>query len=368
MTYQREDDNDYGLRFSSEQMECCVSIVDMVESTKITSNIKTSNRIAKYYSIFINNMAVIGRKFGGRITKVTGDGLLLYFPQTSNKHDRNAFKNVIECGITMLAAFHFINSRMSEEHLPAVNYRISTDYGKVDIGKSENSDSYDLFGLTVNICSEINRMAASNGMVLGSNLYQIIKSLSPPLLADYQCRLAGKYLVGELKLAYPVYSITTKQQSQLELEQVTSDNTESTNKQKENKIRHSSDPEKILLVDDDSDILLTYKAFLEIEGYIIDTFSDPEDALKHFAQVASSYYDLVLLDIRMPRLNGLQLFYRMKSIDINTKIVFVSALDAAEELLSLLPGIKFDKHIIKKPIGREPFLERISALISEPPT
>lgn len=68
----------------------------------------------------------------------------------------------------------------------------------------------------------------------------------------------------------------------------------------------------------------------------------------------------------MPRLNGFQLFYRMKSIDMDTKIIFVSALEAADELLSLLPGIKSDKHIIKKPVGKEPFLERIKLMIFEP--
>lgn len=131
-------------------------------------------------------------------------------------------------------------------------------------------------------------------------------------------------------------------------------------------IRNSSRSGNILLVDDDSDILLTYKTFLEVKGYKLDTFSNPEDALKHFSQCDASYYDLVLLDIRMPRLNGLQLFYRMKSIEMDTKIIFVSALDAADELLSMLPGIKFDKHIIKKPFGKEPFLEKIKVMISEP--
>ncbi|MGB7633600.1 MAG: hypothetical protein WBL68_07725 [Nitrososphaeraceae archaeon] len=44
----------------------------------------------------------------------------------------------------------------------------------------------------------------------------------------------------------------------------------------------------------------------------------------------------------------------------------MSALDAAEELLSILPGIRFDKHIINKPTDRESFLERINAMISDP--
>jgi hypothetical protein len=56
----------------------------------------------------------------------------------------------------------------------------------------------------------------------------------------------------------------------------------------------------------------------------------------------------------------------MKSIAMDTKIVFVSALDAADELLSVLPGIKIDRHIIKKPVRKAPFLERIKVMILEP--
>ena len=56
----------------------------------------------------------------------------------------------------------------------------------------------------------------------------------------------------------------------------------------------------------------------------------------------------------------------MKSIEMDTKIIFVSALEGADELLSMLPGIKIDKHIIKKPVGKGPFLEKIKVIISEP--
>jgi two-component system response regulator ChvI len=338
----------------------------MVESTRITANIQASYKIGKYYSIFINNMAAIGKKFGALISKLAGDSLVLYFPQTSNKNDKRAFKNVIECGITMLAAFNFINSKMSEEGLPSVGYRISSDYGRSDIGRLHRSNTFDLFGSTVNICAEINRIATPNTMVIGENLYQIIKSF-PSSLEDYLCKLVGEHSVGDLNRAYPVYSIASKY-TQLRQDQLMKYDTKSINKSKGkvSPIRNSSSSGNILLVDDDSDILLTYQSFLEVEGYKVDTFSDPDGALKHFSQSDPSYYDLVLLDIRMPRLNGLQLFYRMKSIEMDTKIIFVSALDAADELLSMLPGIKVDKHIIKKPIGREPFLERINTMISEP--
>jgi hypothetical protein len=74
-------------------------------------------------------MVLIGKKFGAVILKIAGDGLILYFPQTSNKIDRRAFKNVIECSITMLAAFDFIKPKITEAGLPPVNYKINTDYG-----------------------------------------------------------------------------------------------------------------------------------------------------------------------------------------------------------------------------------------------
>ena len=360
----RREDN-YELSFG-EPIDCCISVVDMVGSTEITANIKTSHKLRKYYSIFINNMAVIGKKFGALIAKMGGDSLILYFPQTSNKNDKLAFKNVIECGITMLAAFNFINSKMSEEDLPPVDYRISSDYGRNDTARSNRTNNRDLFGSTLNICEEINRIATPNTLVIGENLYQIIKS-SPSFLEDYLCKLTDEYSLGGLKLAYPVYSVASKY-ARLRQDQLLND-TDSINKPKGvevSLIRNSSRYGNILLVDDDPDILLTYKTFLEVEGYKVDALSNSEDALKHFSQNDTRYYDLVLLDIRMPRLNGLQLFYRMKSIDMDTKIIFVSALEAADELLSLLPGIKFDKHIIKKPVGKESFLEKINTMISKP--
>jgi class 3 adenylate cyclase len=172
MAYRREDDDDDELSFSNAPIDCCVSIVDMVGSTRITANIRASHNIANYYSIFINNMATIGKKFGALISKFAGDSLVLYFPQTSNKNDKRAFKNVIECGITMLAAFNFINSKMSKEGLPSVGYRISSDYGRSDIARLHRSNTYDLFGSTVNICTEINRIATPNSMDVIMNYVQ----------------------------------------------------------------------------------------------------------------------------------------------------------------------------------------------------
>ncbi|HET7389802.1 MAG TPA: response regulator, partial [Nitrososphaeraceae archaeon] len=117
----------------------------------------------------------------------------------------------------------------------------------------------------------------------------------------------------------------------------------------------------ILLVDDEPDTLLTYKTFLlDIEGYNVDAFTDSQKALQHFAQVNPSYYDLVVMDIRMPGLNGLQLYYRIKAMNPDTKVLFVSALDAAKEMVSILPGMKIED-VIQKPVNQEYFVNRVKS-------
>ena len=65
---------------------------------------------------------------------------------------------------------------------------------------------------------------------------------------------------------------------------------------------------------------------------------------------------MAILDIRMTSLNGLQLYYKLKAINRNIKILFVSALDAVPELLSILPDVKTANDIIKKPVALEDFI------------
>ena len=130
------------------------------------------------------------------------------------------------------------------------------------------------------------------------------------------------------------------------------------------KRQHQKYSVNVLVVDDEPDTAFTYKSLLSAEGYNVRVFTDPQEALKHFVQIPdpSSYYQLVLLDIRMPRLNGLQLFYRIKAISPNTKIMFCSALDIAEELTSILPDITHN-HILKKPLKREHFISRVNSVL-----
>ena len=127
--------------------------------------------------------------------------------------------------------------------------------------------------------------------------------------------------------------------------------------------KHSTN---ILVVDDEPDTLFTYESFLSDEGYNVKSFTDSLEALKHFVQLPdpSSHYNLALLDIRMPKLNGLQLFHKMKALSPKIKVMFCSALEIAEELTSVLPGIEHN-YIIKKPVEREYFINKINSAVDK---
>lgn len=123
---------------------------------------------------------------------------------------------------------------------------------------------------------------------------------------------------------------------------------------------------KILIVEDEIDLLFTYKSFLINEGYFVDGYTNPYEALKAFLEnnVGNSlYYDLVVLDIRIPEFNGLQIYQTFKAIDDNVKVLFVSALDAAEELVKIFPDMTSD-NIIRKPITQLQFLNAVRNLIT----
>jgi PleD family two-component response regulator len=100
--------------------------------------------------------------------------------------------------------------------------------------------------------------------------------------------------------------------------------------QQQNKQNYSSSSFNILLIDDDEDILFTFRTIMEGEGYQLTSFSDPYYALDHFAKMDPYHYDLVLMDIRMPGINGIQLYSKIKVMNPDIKVLFLSALDAVK--------------------------------------
>jgi two-component system, OmpR family, response regulator ChvI len=335
----------------------------MAEPMDIAGNsyIANSEKTRKYYSIFLNTIASIAKGFDAKIIKNVGDGLVCYFPKTSDRKNDSAFQDIIGFGVTAMAARHNINRIMHEKKLPyAINYRISVDYGRVEVAETVASGGEeDLFGSPMNLCAKINSIAPINGMAIGYNLYQILKGLFSDSVSFsyskyYDFQQIGKYTWkgdNQQHISYPVYSIIVNKDrnkedffanQRLELKQ--------------------NDTHNIMIVDDEQDILVTYNSMLYEEGYNVKTFSNPHEALLHFAHADKSYYDLIILDIRMPSLNGLQLYHRLKAINKDVKIIFLSALEASEEISSVFPELKYGD-IIRKPISKEHFVEKINTLL-----
>lgn len=126
---------------------------------------------------------------------------------------------------------------------------------------------------------------------------------------------------------------------------------------KSNKAHHQAQNPTIMIVDDEPDVLLTYESFLSYTGCKVRTFADSYQALKAFAS-SPNLYDLVILDIRMENLNGLQLYQSLKAMNPSSKIIFVSALDAAKELTSIFSDIG-PEDVIKKPVEKEAFIKAV---------
>lgn len=70
-------ESEYGMKISDQQFQCSVGIIDIINSTKITS-ICDPSKLNKYYGVFLNTMIPIVTKFGGGIAKITGDGFFSY--------------------------------------------------------------------------------------------------------------------------------------------------------------------------------------------------------------------------------------------------------------------------------------------------
>ena len=348
--------NSLGLKKEEDEIcfigaqNCCVCFVDIVDSTGITSSINTPEKVRRFYEIFLNTIAAIARESGAKIIKNVGDCLIFCYPGTTDPCNKSAFNDVLECCITMVEAREIINRKLHEEELPSLSYRISVDYGRVEVARSATSRSDDLFGPIMNMCSKINSKALVNGVVIGDGLYHHLQSFSLlSSLEENHCHFE-KMVMSEYRQAefkdYPLYSLQ-KNNSIISFSE--SDDHE----------QQQSSSVSILLVDDEKVSLYTFKKSLASEGYDVDAFVDPVKALTHFSKLSPSHYKLAVLDIRMPGLNGLQLYYRLKAINRNIKILFISALDAVPELTSILPDLKAAMDIMKKPVELHDFISTI---------
>ncbi|MFL6474882.1 MAG: response regulator [Nitrososphaera sp.] len=118
---------------------------------------------------------------------------------------------------------------------------------------------------------------------------------------------------------------------------------------------------KILIVDDEPDVTFTIKVILTSNGYEVDAFEDTEEALANFRKEA---YFLAFLDIKMPKMNGFDLYKKLLEIDTQLKVCFLTALGEFDDYykqykkedVAPVWGIR---HIVRKPIDNSKLLEEV---------
>jgi len=119
---------------------------------------------------------------------------------------------------------------------------------------------------------------------------------------------------------------------------------------------------KILIIDDEPDITFVLKKALQENGFaFVDTFNDPMDVISIYKQ--QGMYDLLIIDIVMPKMDGFELYEKIKKIDDGAKVCFITAYDIYfEALREIFPGFKVDC-FMKKRIQNEQLLRKVTSAI-----
>jgi len=134
--------------------------------------------------------------------------------------------------------------------------------------------------------------------------------------------------------------------------------TEYTGSQREKITNNRAFSKTVLLVDDDPDVTTVFGLGLQDEGFDVHTYNDPLEALSQFRP---DFYDLLLVDINMPEMNGIDLSIKILELDTNVKICFITAGDANIEVLRELYPTRSIGCYIKKPVTIDQLVRRIKA-------
>lgn len=117
----------------------------------------------------------------------------------------------------------------------------------------------------------------------------------------------------------------------------------------------------ILVVDDEPDANMTLRTLLEENGFETDAYTDPRLALQNFKP---GKFDLLLLDIKMPNIGGFELYQKMKEIDKEVKVCFVTASELFYEEYRENRDID-EKYFMLKPMKNEEMMKRIYDILNE---
>src|SRR5688500_18799687 len=115
-----------------------------------------------------------------------------------------------------------------------------------------------------------------------------------------------------------------------------------------------------MIIDDDEDINNLFKIFLEYNGYIVNAYTNPLEAINKFRQ---NSHDLIILDLKMPTMDGMTLFHKIKEIDNNVIICFTTAdINYIEDLCKGI--IDIDNIVLYKPVLLKDLKNKIDWLLS----
>jgi DNA-binding response OmpR family regulator len=118
---------------------------------------------------------------------------------------------------------------------------------------------------------------------------------------------------------------------------------------------------KILAVDDEPDLTKLCSLALEYHGFKVDTFNDPQEALSNYKP---GYYDLVILDIKMPKMDGFELYDEIKKKDHKAKVCFLTASELYYKEFRKKEYCALDRDLfIRKPIDNEELLREVSKIM-----
>jgi two-component system, OmpR family, response regulator ChvI len=118
----------------------------------------------------------------------------------------------------------------------------------------------------------------------------------------------------------------------------------------------------ILIVDDEPDITTVLKTTLEDNGFQVASFNDPISALENFRKRS---YSLLILDIKMPKMNGFELYTKIKKIDNKVKVCFLTALTELQEYESFRKELfpeEGKRHFIQKPVKNDEVVRIVNTM------
>jgi DNA-binding response OmpR family regulator len=128
------------------------------------------------------------------------------------------------------------------------------------------------------------------------------------------------------------------------------------------KLQPNQGQKRILVVDDEPDLTEVSRLALEYHGFKVDTFNDSEEVLSNFKP---DYYDLVILDIKMPKMDGFELYDELKKKDSDVKICFLTASELYYKEFRKKEYNALDKNLfIRKPIDNEGLLKEVNRIMT----